>query len=156
VSRFTSALCLSVLEYSTGAPVLSGDRVLWCHASPLIWEVGALGSGRTIVVPSFDSAGLTDEQLRLLSKRRAVAPGVTDLASIPAAFRWFASPDGPWVKAAALHDFLYRTKGLYGFYTRAQCDAIFLEAMLAVGVEEKQARIIYEAVRLGGGAGWGS
>lgn len=156
MSRFTSHLGLSLLEYADGRPVMRGDRVLWHHTEPLIWEVGQLGSGQFIIVPAFEPAGLTDGQLWLIAAKRAVAPGVTDLASIPAAFRWFASPDGPFVKAAALHDMLYVTRGLDGHYTRRQCDDIFREAMAAIGVPEGTAAAIYEAVRVGGGKAFGT
>jgi hypothetical protein len=129
--------------------------VLWHHAEPLTWEYGALGSGQFITVPAFDPAGMTDAQLQLLAESRAIAPGVTDLGSIPRAFRWFAAPDGPGVKAFCLHDYLYITRGLDGWYTRAQADWILLEAMLALGVDSGLASVIYDAVRLGGGGGWG-
>ncbi len=65
-------------------------------------------------------------------------------------------PDGPWAKAAVIHDFLYVTKGLNGRYTRAKADAIFYEAMGVLAVPEMKRRILYTAVRLGGAGGWGS
>ena len=36
---------------------------------------------------------------------------VTDLASIPRPFWSWLPPDGPWAKAAVIHDFLYYTQG---------------------------------------------
>ncbi|WP_293451089.1 DUF1353 domain-containing protein [Phenylobacterium sp.] len=123
---------------------------------PLVWEFGWIGSGKLITVPAFNPAGLSDDDLRLIAERRAVAPGVTDLASIPPAFRWLLAPSGPFVKAAALHDYLYITWGIYGWYTREECDAIFYEAMIATGIPEHQARIIWQGVRAGGGRAFGT
>jgi hypothetical protein len=156
VSRFTSHLGLRLLEYSNGRALVSSGMVLWAHTEPLAWEVGAVGSGEFITVPAFYAEGLTDAQLWLLETRRAVAPGVTDLASIPPAFRWLLAPNGPFTKAACLHDYLYKTRGMWGRYGREACDRIFLEAMLATGVTDEQARIIHRAVRIGGGRAFGT
>lgn len=92
---------------------------------------------------------------------------VTDLASIP---RWawnILPPDGPWAKAAVIHDFLYYTHGTGVWdrhpstltrsqpYTRAEADWILRDAMRdrCVGVTSRN--IIYMAVRAGGGGAWG-
>ena len=55
---------------------------------------------------------------------------INDLASIPWFFRRVFAVNGPNRQAAALHDYLYETKGLEGLLTRKECDVIFLEAML--------------------------
>jgi hypothetical protein len=82
---------------------------------------------------------------------------VTDLASIPR-FLWpFLPPDGPWAEAAVFHDACYRTRGqVYGGFTRAQCDGVLLEAMTALGVDPFPRVIIWGAVRMFGGSGWGT
>ena len=97
-----------------------------------------------------------------------VPPGVvTDLASIP---RWawvLLPPDGPWVKAAIIHDFLYATEGdgkpwdressikPLKVFTREETDKVLLEAMVNRNVGVFPRTIIYLAVRIGGGLGWG-
>jgi hypothetical protein len=43
---------------------------------------------------------------------------VTDLASIPRPIWSFFPPDGPWVKGAIVHDFLYYTQGSGDWYGR--------------------------------------
>lgn len=156
MSRFTSALGLGLLEYSDGRPVVRGDVALWHGLTPLVWEHGRLGSGQLITVPAFDPAGLTDHQLWLIGQRRALAPGVTDLGSVPPAFRWFAAPNGPGVKPFHLHDHLYVTEGLGGHYSRKDSDAVLYDALVCVGVGPATANVLYQAVRLGGGRGWGS
>lgn len=97
-----------------------------------------------------------------------VPPGfVTDLASIPR-FAWIIlPPDGPWAKAAVIHDFLYYTKGTgvwrnrpstitkAGGYSRAEADWILRDAMRDRCVDVVRRNIIYIAVRLGGRSGWG-
>ncbi len=97
-----------------------------------------------------------------------VPPGfVTDLASIP---RWswiLLPPDGPWLKGAVIHDFLYATRGTGVWkahpraitraedYSRREADDILREAMANRGVDMVRRNIIWLAVRLGGGSGWG-
>lgn len=91
---------------------------------------------------------------------------VTDLASIP---RWawvLLPPDGPWVKAAIVHDFLYATGGTGIWkkhstsiappieYSRKDADLILREAMENRGVGPFKRAIIYAAVRFGGAGGW--
>jgi hypothetical protein len=147
MSRFTDALDLQLIETPNGDPRLTDDgRCQWRVREALIYDVGAEGSGETIKVP----AGAT-----------------TDLASIPR-FAWaLFPPDGPWVKAAVVHDFLYRTKGTCKWgpvtcrtrltpYSRAESDGILREAMAVVGVSAWQRFVIWSAVRVGGGLGWGS
>jgi hypothetical protein len=150
VSQFTSHLGLRLLEYSTGRALTRSGLVLWHHTEPLVWELGELGSGNVVTVPAFAPGGMTDAELLLLQQGRAVAEGVTDLASIPQAFRWLLAPSGPFTKAACLHDWLYASRGLHGRFTRKRCDQEFRAAMLATGVPADQAATIYNAVRLGG------
>jgi hypothetical protein len=107
------------------------------------------------------------------------APGgmPTDLASIPQAVWWAMPPDGPWAEGATIHDDCYRTKGSFAWawrapagkpgktfvgltgrapLARADCDETLRQAMLALGVPGWKRVAIYEAVRLGGGKGWGT
>lgn len=151
MSRFTQHLGLSLLEYSDGRPVLRGDRCLWYLASPLVYEIGDIGSGVFVTVPAFDPTQWTDEALK-----RIRVEGVTDLASIPWPARGLLPPDGPWVKAAVLHDAGYITKGWGGRFTRKAVDKLLLEAMEVLGVPAWKRAVIYRAVRIGGGRGWGT
>lgn len=97
-----------------------------------------------------------------------VPPGfVTDLASIPRPFWTLLPPDGPWVKAAVIHDFLYYTDGTGVWkkhpkmitraapYTRAEADWILRDAMRDRGVDVFRRNLIWLAVRIGGRFGWG-
>lgn len=75
---------------------------------------------------------------------------VTDLASIPAFLRWLIDPDGPSRQAAVLHDFLY----CIHYQTRAEADALFLEALEACGVGWATRHAMYLGVRSGGWVYW--
>jgi hypothetical protein len=145
VSRFTDALELRLMEDGDGRAVLKAGRCQWYIVEPLVYDVGDEGSGVTIVVP----AGAT-----------------TDLASIPRLVTNILPPDGPWTKAAVVHDFLYRTHGfgLFGgrrwltgktAYTRAEADGVLREAMGVIGVPGWKRQVIWAAVRIGGAGGWG-
>lgn len=112
----------------------------------LEYRVGAGDSDEVIVVP----AGFE-----------------TDFASIPFGLRNLFPPLGPWARPAIVHDFLYGTRGTGLFegvrrisratdYARAEADGIFREAMAVVGVPVWRRGLMYRAVRLGGGLGWGS
>lgn len=154
MSRFTSHLGLTLYENANGRPVLRDGRSQWYLWSPLLYEVGAEGSGEIITVPAFNPEGKSDEEIVALFLTGLAF--VTDLASIPWLVRGIYPPDGPWAKAAVIHDYLYKTKGLGGRYARAEADAIFYEAMGVLGVPEWRRRVIYTAVRVGGAKGWGS
>lgn len=92
----------------------------------------------------------------------------TDLASVPR-FAWsIIPPDGLWVRAAVVHDFLYKTKGGCVLwknrpstcsrakpYDRAEADAIIDQAMADIGVGMAARVTIWSGVRLGGHGGWG-
>lgn len=151
MSRFTSHLGLTLLEYSDGRPVLRGDRCLWFLSTPLAYEVGAKGSGVFIIVPAFDRESYTDDELRDIR-----ADGVTDLASIPWPARGLLPPDGPWVKAAVIHDAGYVTRGWGGRMTRKQVDQLLKEAMEVLGVPAWKRAVIYAAVRVGGRNAFGT
>lgn len=91
---------------------------------------------------------------------------VTDLASVPRVVWSFYPPDGPWAKAAVIHDFLYATKGTGAWherlgitrtkpYTRAEADDILLEGMVDRNIGRWERFVIWIAVRAGGAGGWG-
>jgi hypothetical protein len=139
--RFHDKLYLVLLERTDAQSIRSG-RSLWALQRPLAYEAGPARD--LITVP----AGF-----------------VTDLASIPRLVWTFYPPDGPWVKAAIVHDFLYYTRGdgLWGKvrglartkpYSRAESDSIFAEAMQDRGVRPWGRFVLWIAVRLGGWLGW--
>lgn len=91
---------------------------------------------------------------------------VCDLASIPKYLQWMFKPDGPWAKAAAIHDFLYNLSPPSNVFTehynamepkyafmeaklahRSCCDALFYMAMRKSGVNAAVALSFYLAVR---------
>jgi Protein of unknown function (DUF1353) len=81
----------------------------------------------------------------------------TDLASIPRALWNILPPVGKYDAAAVLHDCLYQLGGvpyLYGTITRAEADAVLLEAMGVLGVSRWQRWTIYAGVRAGGWKVW--
>lgn len=75
---------------------------------------------------------------------------ITDFASIPKPAQWLYSVNGKTRKAAVLHDYLYCEQRL----TRELADAIFMEAMIATGVDKVEREVFYRAVRLGGWKRW--
>lgn len=145
MSRFTNPLKLIQWTDNQGRSIGRGDRSQWLLDQQLIYDVGEEFSGESIKVP----VGF-----------------ITDLASVPIPFRNHFPPDGPWVKAAVVHDFLYSTEGtgvFRGFryidrekpYSRLEADRIFYEAMLVLGVSKSTAWKMFQGVRLGGERGWG-
>lgn len=69
----------------------------------------------------------------------------TDFASIPKFSQFLFKPDGPWAKAAVVHDFLYmEVKDV----SKVVKDSIFLEAMLVSNVNTIIAHIFFFAVRI--------
>lgn len=71
---------------------------------------------------------------------------VTDYASIPRVFWRLIPPTGPYNGAAVIHDYLYTT----GTVSRIVADAIFVEAMAALGVPANTRTVMHMGVRLGG------
>lgn len=141
MSRFTDSLGLRLLEDAAGRPITYGGRCQWELLADLAYDVGEEGSGVTIWA------------------RRGSR---TDLASIPRLAWSLLPPDGPWLKAAVIHDALYRTQGeleRLGHpqpFTRKEADKILREAMGVLGVAGWKRAVIYRAVRLGGRGGWGA
>lgn len=70
---------------------------------------------------------------------------VTDFASIPRFFWRLLPPTGQYGKAAVIHDYLYVTATMP--VTRAEADAVFLEAMTDLGVPVVTRRLMWAAVR---------
>jgi hypothetical protein len=123
----------------------SDGRQVWFLHRPFGYRTLA---GDTIIVPAGES---------------------TDLASVPQWARATAPPDGPWVRAAVIHDFLYRTSGTCvrwkgrpsgcsraAPYTRAEADHVLDEAMAALNIGWTSRWTFWSAVRVGGAGGWGS
>jgi hypothetical protein len=142
MSRFAGKLVLVLLD-NRDAPAIRAGRSLWALQRDLSYTTGP--EGDTITVP----AGF-----------------VTDLASVPRIVWSFYPPDGPWVKAAVIHDFLYETKGTglwYSHrgnartvpYSRAEADHILKEGMADRGIGAWEQFVIWASVRIGGFAGWG-
>lgn len=73
---------------------------------------------------------------------------VTDFASVPKLLWNILPPFGRYGKAAIVHDYLYRTQG---YASKPVADAIFLEAMKALGVGRLTRYTMFYAVRLFGG-----
>jgi hypothetical protein len=142
VDRFGGKLYLVLLDDKTH-PSLRSGRSLWATSSEISYRPSN-GADLINVPKGF----------------------VTDLASIPQAFWTLLPPDGPWVKAAVVHDYLYYTQGSGVWkcharsitraadYTRAEADWILRDAMEDRGVAPLPRNIIYLAVRLGGQHGW--
>ena len=75
---------------------------------------------------------------------------VTDLASIPRVFWSLLRPDGDYVYAAIVHDFLYWTQTT----SRATSDNVLKIAMRDFNVPGGVVTAIYQAVHLGGQSAW--
>lgn len=75
---------------------------------------------------------------------------ITDFASVPRLplVYWLMADVGH--QAAVVHDYLYRT----GALTRKLCDQVFAEALGVLGASGWRVRLMYMAVRVGGGASW--
>lgn len=153
MSRFTSPLVIE--EVRPGR--------VWRLRAPIVYEVGAKGSGITIVVPVGTE---------------------TDGATIPAALRLLLAVWGTYGRAAAMHDYLYSilrsgnlrdetlARAAHPAFAgwdsprmrldmdywldrssaRRWADAEFYSAMLACGTSRPLAWTIWAMVRLFGGA----
>jgi hypothetical protein len=75
---------------------------------------------------------------------------ITDLASIPRPLRAVFDINGLMRAPAVLHDWLYSSQR----YSRAECDAVFLEALEARGVPKAERYAIYSGVRAFGWSHW--
>lgn len=113
-----------------------GGRPLVQLITPLMYCVGHADSDECITVP----AGF-----------------ITDFASVPWGLWNLFPPFGQYARPAIVHDFLYSVGGQIPgrCYTRKQADSIFKEALSVVGIPAWRRELMYRAVRLGGGSGWG-
>jgi hypothetical protein len=142
-TKFSGKLYVVLLDRKL-EPSIRGGRSLWALSQPLCFR-SDIGPATITVPPGF----------------------VTDLTSIPRLVWILLPPDGPWVKPAIIHDFLYATEGdgkawdrdtsidPGRVYTRAEADAVLLEAMVNRHIHWLPRTIIYLAVRIGGWLGWG-
>lgn len=74
----------------------------------------------------------------------------TNFASIPRFFWRILPPDGPYRKAAIVHDAMYDA----GYPSRWLADAIFCEAMAELGVVAWKRMLMWVFVRLFAGGAW--
>jgi len=72
---------------------------------------------------------------------------VTDLASTPRFIWALFPPDGEYLEAAVLHDYLYKTHKV----SKKYADNIFFNEMKRLGVGYFTRQIVYNAVKLFGG-----
>ena len=77
----------------------------------------------------------------------------TDFASIPYAASAIVDPMGDSMEAAVVHDYLYAV-GEAG--QREHADTIFLDALAQHHVDPIRRKLMYEAVRAGGGQNYGA
>lgn len=75
---------------------------------------------------------------------------VTDFASIPRILWSLVPPYGRYTKAAVLHDHFYVTQSI----TRRDADGLFRRTMKELGVSRLLSRVMWLAVRIGGGFVW--
>jgi hypothetical protein len=165
MSAFKNHLGLILYEDRQGKAILSGPRTQWFVNPPLSYERGGVGSGEVFTVPGANPVGWTDaEILAALLARRIF---ISDLGTTPEITWSFGyAPNGPESKAFVLHDYGCANKGFEighrynpdGSITPISCTCrevhdMLLEAMLVVGVKEHHARVIHEAVLIGGRSG---
>lgn len=74
----------------------------------------------------------------------------TNFASVPRIFWSLLAPIGPYVKAAVIHDYLYRKQ----VFSRSRADSYFFEAMKDSGTNWAQRQIIWQQVRAFGWFAW--
>lgn len=87
----------------------------------------------------------------------APAGSPTDFASIPRIVWTYLSPEDPAILfASIIHDHIYSRRGKLPLrtLTRAECDEVLREAMVACGARKSQAAVAYRAVRMFGGSHW--
>jgi hypothetical protein len=80
---------------------------------------------------------------------------VTDFASIPRAVHFIISPFGKHAEAAVIHDWLYTLGTPKDRKGRRTADKAFVKALRLLEVNFFKRQIMYWAVRLGGGGGYG-
>ncbi|EJB9128054.1 DUF1353 domain-containing protein [Salmonella enterica] len=76
---------------------------------------------------------------------------ITGLATVPRIFWTVLPPDGKYVKAAIIHDYLYDN----ALRTKFEADRIFLDGMTVLGVPKWKRTVMYWAVRMFGRGNYG-
>tara|TARA_R100001086_G_scaffold90820_2_gene44858 strand:+ start:213 stop:629 length:417 start_codon:yes stop_codon:yes gene_type:complete len=79
---------------------------------------------------------------------------ITDFASIPPGARWLFPPNGPWAKAAVIHDYMYEYAA-ENFWRREFCDLVFLNGMRLLKCPKLKSLTMYYTVRLFGARNFG-
>jgi len=108
-------------------PLADGEN--WRINAPFEYESDVLHDGAILTVPS----GF-----------------ITDFASMPKILRNELPPWNVWGSAAIIHDLLYWLQPC----DRETADAVLLEAMRVLGVDDAIAALIHTGVRVGGQASW--
>lgn len=128
---------ISDLRYKT-------DLILWhpnSHSCPGISNLKDL----YVVMKPFEISFKLDGKEHCITVPKEM---VTDLASVPWAFRWYVGRVGKHLEAAVLHDYLYIAWQIFDIKPtedmRCFSDKMMLAAMEASGVKRK--KIIYRAV----------
>ncbi len=80
---------------------------------------------------------------------------VTDFASIPPGLRGMLPPNGPYAKAAVIHDYMYEFANDYG-WSREYADLVFKEGMERLKVNFFTRWLMYTAVRVFGNKNFGN
>lgn len=129
--HFRGYNAMVMTQYSDFASEALGSDY-WVATNPFIYYLGELGSDEWVEIPH---------------------GYLTDGASVPRIFWNIVPPWGKYGQAAIVHDFLceylmVKTKTGERKITRKECDQIFLEAMLVMGVPERKAKMIHAAVSL--------
>lgn len=81
---------------------------------------------------------------------------ISDGASVPRPFWPLVSPMDCGELAPLVHDYLYRTGGVDGRFTRKEADQIFRQHMKDAGVPLWRRQPVYLAVRVAGRHAWKS
>ena len=77
-----------------------------------------------------------------------IQPFKTDLTSVPWYIQWRLKKYGVYDFAAVVHDYILQHRELFPELTRKQIDMIFREAMIDLGVPERECQLMYYGVRL--------
>lgn len=80
---------------------------------------------------------------------------VTDFASIPRIGHFIINPFGRHAEAAVIHDWLYTLGKKGDWLGRRRADKTFVAALKLLGVNWVKRQVMFWAVRLGGGHGYG-
>lgn len=125
MSSFTQPLCIEPATLVDGSIRRNAKGLaLWRTTRELVFEVGKLGSGWSVIVPTgFE----------------------TDLGSIPRGLWWLLPPHDPQLAAAfVVHDCLRERPGFPAFLA----DSIFLDALFVLKPARWRALVMYLGVRL--------